>query len=158
MFAGLLIPFPSLPLPPTCNRVETNANRVNFLSPKSGQCGLSPYNINALMSPGLVQLCKGGGFIIRCILLFTGRWVYKWRGWGGGAYNQKFTVSMFCCPFRIGSFLWWNMSMVAIWCSKFKKQESLMKSALGVCNDSLIPAFCPELIKELFWWFLQAQH
>ena len=24
---------------------------------------------------------------------------------GGGAYNQKFTVSMFCCPFRIGSFL-----------------------------------------------------
>ena len=64
--------------------------------------------------------------------------------------NQKFTVSMFCCPFRIGSFLWWNMSMEVIWCSKSKKQESLMKSALGVCNDSLIPAFCPELIKELF--------
>lgn len=36
------------------------------------------------MSPGLVQLCKGGGFITRCILLFTGRWVYKWRGGGGG--------------------------------------------------------------------------
>ena len=98
MFAGLLIPFPSLPLPHTCNRVETNANRVNFLSPKSDQCGLSPYNINALMSPGLVQLCKGGGFITSCILLFRGRWVYKWRGSGGGLIVRSLQYPCFVVP------------------------------------------------------------